>query len=255
MFQGRFVFKFALFINVLLFSINSFGVECDNEQESNILKHKVFHLPSNCTLNKGMIRTLKYQHALAYGDTDIVEQILDSSFWRNVLDFDRTYEKIHLYNLHGSYTNALNTLKKIDPSTTDKSYILALSETNLKMGNLAQADFHFQTIESKSFTELPSPQYILLHLELLYHRKDYQSLNTQAEKYIYSLLKAEGTGTSGYDSNMLAWFLIGRCLVGKVESEKEKEEDVEYLRSIITSSYSIDSVFYQEQERIIGLCN
>jgi len=246
------VFKFVLFINVLLFSINAFGVECDNEQESTLLKNKVFRIPSDCILNKGVMRPLKYQHALAYGHTDIAEQIIDSSFWGNVLDIDSTYEKIHLYNLHGKYSKAVDSLKKINPSTTDQEYILASSETYLKLGNITQADNFFQKIESTDVNELPSPQYIMLHLELLYYRMDYQSLKVQANKYASSIIETEGTGVSGYDSNIVAWFVTGLCLNG--ESEVGREDDAKFLRNLITLSYSKDSIFYQEQERIIGMC-
>jgi hypothetical protein len=227
------VFKFVLFLNLLLFSINSFGVECNKEQESTLLKNKVFLIPSDCILNKGVMRLLKYQHALAYGHTDIVEEIIDSSFWGNVLDIDSTYEKIHLYNLHGKYSKALDVLEKINPNTTDKAYILALSE-------------------SSNVKELPSPQYIMLHLELLYYRMDYQSLKVQANEYASSIIETEGTGVSGYDSNIVAWFVIGLCLNGG--SEVGREDDVKFLRNLIALSYSKDSIFYQEQERIIGMC-
>jgi len=246
------VFKFVLFINLLVFSINSFGVECNNEQESILLMNKVFRTPSNCIINKGVIRLLKYQHALAYGYTDIVEQIIDSSFWGNVLDIDHTYKKIHLYNAHGKYSKAVDALEKINSSTTDKAYILASSETYLKVGNITQADNLFIKIESRNVKELPSSQYIMLHLELLYHRMDYQSLKVQAEKYISSLIESEGTGVSGYDSNIVAWFVISLCLNG--ESEGARVDDAKFLRNLITSSYSKDSIFYQEQERIIGMC-
>jgi tetratricopeptide (TPR) repeat protein len=246
------VFKFVLFLNLLLFSINSFGVECNKEQESTLLKNKVFLIPSDCILNKGVMRLLKYQHALAYGHTDIVEEIIDSSFWGNVLDIDSTYEKIHLYNLHGKYSKALDVLEKINPNTTDKAYILALSETYLKVGDITQADNLFQKIESSNVKELPSPQYIMLHLELLYYRMDYQSLKVQANEYASSIIETEGTGVSGYDSNIVAWFVIGLCLNGG--SEVGREDDVKFLRNLIALSYSKDSIFYQEQERIIGMC-
>lgn len=93
---------------------------------------------------------------------------------------------------------------------------------------------------------------MMLHLELLYYRMDYQSLKVQANKYASSLIGTEGTGVSGYDSNIVAWFVTGLCLNG--ESEVRSKDDAKFLKNLITLSYSKDSIFYQEQERIIGLC-
>ena len=247
------MFKFILFLSLTLFSITSFGVECNKEQESGVLKNKVFSIPNDCTIKNGVTNALKYQHALAYGHTDIAEKLIGSSFWVGVLDIDTTYKKIHLYNLHGRYFKTLDTLKKINPSATDKSYILASSETNLKMGNIPQADILFQKIENRDYEELPSAEYMLVHLELIFHKMDYELLYKQSEKYFSSIKNSKGTGVIGHDHLVLAWLFVGAHMSGN--NREDKIHDIKFTSDLITSIYSKNSVFYKEHKRILGMLN
>jgi len=240
--------KYLLILNLLIFSTQSLAAECSVEEELQILKVNDFIVPKSCTINSVKLRGLKYSHARAYGKTELALKFFDSNIW----GFNYKYEKVHLYNLHGQHFKALTELKNIDLNAiSEPSHSTALSETHLKLGNLNQAESIFIKIDKTHLSQVASLQYMMIHLEILFHNKDYQSLYEHGKAYLSNLIKLKGTSFSGDDAYIFAWYVIGTHMSG--QTTENKLNGIKSIREVITITYSKQSVFYKEHERIIGL--
>jgi hypothetical protein len=247
--------KLIVFIFLVMLNHLTYSKECDPTRQTAILLNSNYIEPTNCTISPAILKSIEYHHALGYGKTKRAEELLDSWLY-DILEFDTTFSKIYILNLHGKYEEALSRLETVSSDLKTKeqtSYLIALAQTHLKLGNIVKAEKYFKSIHKTEFINQPEIefQYELIKYELLSHHNNYPRLLKQSDNYLAKLMNNKGTGNGGYDLLVVSYALLAICKTAVNVSESKQKL---YLRASINDIYSESSVFHNKLDRIIDRC-
>ncbi len=246
-----------LFILFTLLILNQFAYsnECDLTQQTAILLNSKFEEPIDCEIDASVLKHIEYHHAIGYGDTHKAIEILENPK-DALLVASNAFTRIHILNLHNKHNEAYSHLQNMSPDLKAKekaAYLIALSQTHFKLGNIMKAQNYFNAIQVSEisnhlYTEF---EYELVKYELLSYSNNYPELLDQSDKYLAKLMNIQGMGNEGYNLLVVAYAFLAIC---KTESERNEAEARQYLLNTLSDSYADTSVFHDKLDKIIDLC-